>query len=54
MVDEYVLTGNRSLNRLSNLKDAIPNGMESITEKSDNQLCFAFWTCLQLERFVKT
>ncbi|KAK5652439.1 hypothetical protein OQA88_10483 [Cercophora sp. LCS_1] len=38
-----------AMNRLSNLKDAIPNGLETITEKTDNQLCFAFWTCLQLE-----
>ncbi|KAK0614037.1 hypothetical protein B0T14DRAFT_570023 [Immersiella caudata] len=38
-----------SLDRFRKMQDHEPFGLNSVTEKSDNQLVFAFWTCLQLE-----
>ena len=29
------------------------NSLNAVTDKADNQLVFAFWTCLQLERLVQ-
>jgi len=42
----------RSLDRFRRIQDTTPFHLDAVTEKSDNQLVFAFWTCLQLERFV--
>jgi len=42
----------RSLGRFKELQESNPFNLNAVTEKSDNQLVFAFWTCLQLERLV--
>jgi hypothetical protein len=41
---------NRSLDRFRKLQAAMHIDQNAVTEKSDNQLVFAFWTALQLER----
>ncbi len=41
----------RSLARFKKMQEKAPYHLDSISEKSDNQLVFAFWTCLQLERY---
>lgn len=38
-----------SLDRFKRLQESQTTNRDSVTEKSDNQLVFAFWTCLQLE-----
>ncbi|KAL2023110.1 hypothetical protein VTK56DRAFT_3716 [Thermocarpiscus australiensis] len=38
-----------SLDRLRKLQENMHIDQNAVTEKSDNQLVFAFWTCLQLE-----
>ncbi|KAK1829107.1 hypothetical protein QBC39DRAFT_139437 [Podospora conica] len=38
-----------SLDRFRKLNENLPSNLNAVTEKSDNQLVFAFWTCLQLE-----
>ncbi|KAK0719508.1 hypothetical protein B0H67DRAFT_154506 [Lasiosphaeris hirsuta] len=38
-----------SLDRFKKLQENMPFDLHAVTEKSDNQLVFAFWTCLQLE-----
>ncbi|KAK3686073.1 hypothetical protein B0T22DRAFT_240664 [Podospora appendiculata] len=38
-----------SLDRFKKLQENMPFQLNAVTEKSDNQLIFAFWTCLQLE-----
>ncbi|KAK4237469.1 hypothetical protein C8A03DRAFT_34586 [Achaetomium macrosporum] len=38
-----------SLDRFRKLQAAMHIDQNAVTEKSDNQLVFAFWTCLQLE-----
>ncbi|KAK3378604.1 hypothetical protein B0H63DRAFT_252269 [Podospora didyma] len=38
-----------SLDRFKKLQENMPFSLKAVTEKSDNQLVFAFWTCLQLE-----
>ncbi|KAK3325156.1 hypothetical protein B0H66DRAFT_111245 [Apodospora peruviana] len=38
-----------SLDRFKKLQEMLPFKIEAVREKSDNQLVFAFWTCLQLE-----
>ncbi|KAK0638903.1 hypothetical protein B0T16DRAFT_234526 [Cercophora newfieldiana] len=38
-----------SLDRFKKMNEGSPGGLHTITEKSDNQLVFAFWTALQLE-----
>lgn len=38
-----------SLDRFRKMQECSPYDLEVVREKSDNQLVFAFWTCLQLE-----
>lgn len=38
-----------SLDRFKRLSESLPSGLNSVEDKSDNQLVMAFWTCLQLE-----
>ncbi|KAK4149959.1 hypothetical protein C8A00DRAFT_46542 [Chaetomidium leptoderma] len=38
-----------SLDRFRKLQETMPADQNAVTEKSDNQLVFAFWTSLQLE-----
>ncbi|KAL1840440.1 hypothetical protein VTJ49DRAFT_478 [Mycothermus thermophilus] len=38
-----------SLDRFRKLQELMPFNTSAVTRKSDNQLTFAFWTCLQLE-----
>ncbi|KAK3934398.1 hypothetical protein QBC46DRAFT_347675 [Diplogelasinospora grovesii] len=38
-----------SLDRFKKLQESMPSNVNAVTEKSDNQLVIAFWTCLQLE-----
>ena len=44
------------MDRFRKLKEASVHTMHldenAVTDKADNQLVFAFWTCLQLERLV--
>lgn len=45
----------RSVDRFRKLhENALHSNQDqsAVTEKSDNQIVFAFWTCLQLERSV--
>ncbi|KAK1750565.1 hypothetical protein QBC47DRAFT_119169 [Echria macrotheca] len=37
------------LDRFKQLHETMPSQLNAVTEKSDNGLVFAFWTCLQLE-----
>jgi len=38
-----------SLDRFKKITENVPSVLKAVTEKSDNQLVVAFWTCLQLE-----
>lgn len=46
----WFYSAHRSLDRFKKLQENMPFNLNAVTEKSDNQLVFAFWTCLQLER----